>query len=175
MVRAPSAVSLSDIESLVNNANTNGGGLVQLDIRQVCDQRSTRPTTRPARSSWGHVELNDLRTFLTWIQAAGQNGGAPAGTTFGRLSQLVAAADTIAPTTTILCNAAACASTPYSGGVTVTLAATDLGAGVSSTHYTTDGSDPMLASPTYTCPFGIGVQAVTTVKYRSWDRVRQRR
>ncbi len=154
----------------MNNANTNGGGLVQLDIRQICDQTLDPTNYSSCSSSWGHVELNDLRTFLTWIQAAGQNGGAPAGTTFGRLSQLAAAADTIAPTTTILCNAAACASTPYSGGVTVTLAATDLGAGVSSTHYTTDGSDPTLASPTYTGPFGIGAQAVTTVKYRSWDR-----
>ena len=34
-------------------------------------------------------------------------------------------------------------------------------------HYTTDGSDPTLASPTYSAPFT--VSATTTVKYRAWD------
>ena len=44
--------------------------------------------------------------------------------------------------------------TPTRGTFTdVTLTATDLGSGVGSTHYTTDGSDPTLSSPTYTGPF----------------------
>jgi hypothetical protein len=34
-------------------------------------------------------------------------------------------------------------------------------------HYTTDGSDPTLASPTYAKP--VPITSPTTVKYRSWD------
>jgi peptidoglycan/xylan/chitin deacetylase (PgdA/CDA1 family) len=52
----------------------------------------------------------------------------------------------------------------------VALAATDSGSGVASTHYTTDGSDPTLASPAYTGAFSVnGVNTSTTVKFRSWD------
>src|SRR6266566_8321441 len=45
--------------------------------------------------------------------------------------------------------------------------ATDLGSGVSSTHYTTDGSTPTLSSPAYTGPFP--VTSTATIQYRSWD------
>ena len=77
--------------------------------------------------------------------------------------------DTKAPTTTIKCNSAACATTAYPNSVSVSLASIDGsgGSGVSSTHYTTDGSDPTLSSPTYTTPFALTSSA--TVKYRSWD------
>ena len=53
--------------------------------------------------------------------------------------------------------------------VSVTLSATDGsgGSGVASIHYTLDGSDPTLSSPTYSAPFT--VSATTTVKYRAWD------
>ena len=76
--------------------------------------------------------------------------------------------DTAAPTTTILCNGGTCA-TSYSSAVTVTLTATDPagGSGVSSTHYTTNGTTPTLSSPTYTNPFSVSV--TTTVRFRSWD------
>ena len=46
----------------------------------------------------------------------------------------------MAPATTIACNGAPCPSTTYTGTVSVTLAATDTGSGVASTHYTTDGT-----------------------------------
>ena len=78
--------------------------------------------------------------------------------------------DTTAPSTSISCNAAACSSAPYSGVVSVTLSATDTGSGVASTHYTVDGSDPTLTSPTYTGAFNVnGASSSTTVKFRSWD------
>ena len=49
----------------------------------------------------------------------------------------------------------------------VTFAPTDTGSGVASTHYTLDGTDPTLSSPTYTGPFPLTSSA--TVKFRSWD------
>jgi hypothetical protein len=77
--------------------------------------------------------------------------------------------DGTAPTTTIFCNNGNCQGSTYSSAVSVTLSATDntAGSGVTSTHYTIDGTTPTLSSPTYTGPFMIGT--TTTVKYRSWD------
>ena len=51
----------------------------------------------------------------------------------------------------------------------MTLHATDLGSGVASTHYTTDGTAPTLASPVYTAP--LPLTASTTLEYASWDNV----
>jgi hypothetical protein len=86
-------------------------------------------------------------------------------------SQLVQI-DTVAPTTTITCNSAACASGWYkTTPVTITLSATDntKGSGVKATMYTTDGSNPQTSSTAklYTGPFGV-VQT-TAVKYYSID------
>jgi hypothetical protein len=77
--------------------------------------------------------------------------------------------DGTAPTTTMACNGGNCSNKTYSSAVTVTMTATDGsgGSGVSSTHYTTDGTTPTLASPTYTGPFT--VSRSSTVKFRSWD------
>jgi PKD repeat protein len=51
----------------------------------------------------------------------------------------------------------------------VTLSATDNngGSGISSIHYTTNGTTPSLSSPTYTGAFTLNASA--TVRYRSWD------
>ena len=49
----------------------------------------------------------------------------------------------------------------------VSFAPTDTGSGVASTHYTLDGTDPTLSSPTYTGPFPL--TSSSTVKFRSWD------
>jgi Pyruvate/2-oxoglutarate dehydrogenase complex, dehydrogenase (E1) component, eukaryotic type, alpha subunit len=51
----------------------------------------------------------------------------------------------------------------------VSFTATDnaAGSGISSTHYTTDGTDPTLASPAYSA--SITVSSTATVKFRSWD------
>jgi hypothetical protein len=78
--------------------------------------------------------------------------------------------DTVAPSSSISCNGASCASSFYNSAVSVSLSATDNpgGSGVSSIIYTTDGSAPSLTNgTTYTGPFS--VSAATTVKYRSYD------
>ncbi|EBP5561714.1 hypothetical protein XR19_24925, partial [Salmonella enterica] len=72
--------------------------------------------------------------------------------------------------TTISCNGTACKSTGYTTAVSVTLSAADAtgGSGLASTHYTTDGTDPTLASPTYTT--ALSMTSTATVKFRSWDK-----
>ena len=85
-------------------------------------------------------------------------------------SQLISvgASDTTAPVTTVRCDAAACSTGWYRAPVTVTLSAIDAGgSGLSSTHYTTDGTAPSLASPLYTGAFA--ANQTTTVRYASWD------
>jgi peptidoglycan/xylan/chitin deacetylase (PgdA/CDA1 family) len=77
-------------------------------------------------------------------------------------------ADSVAPATTITCNEATCSNGWYTSSVHVTLAATDTGgSGLAGIHYTTDGSAPTAASPTYTLPFSISSTA--TVKFRAYD------
>ena len=98
---------------------------------------------------------------------AGQAGGAPAGAALSTVRDAAIGADTIAPVTTIACNGTACAPDVYTSTVYVTLPSTDVGSAVASTHYTTDGSDPTLVSPTYSTP--IPVTSTTTIKFRSWD------
>ncbi|HEV8462621.1 MAG TPA: chitobiase/beta-hexosaminidase C-terminal domain-containing protein [Gaiellaceae bacterium] len=82
-------------------------------------------------------------------------------------SQLIQV-DTTAPATTISCNGGSCSGWYTTAPVTVTLAATDTGSGVSETVYTTDGTAPSLSNGTvYAGPFT--VSSTTTVRYRSYD------
>ncbi|HEY9305694.1 MAG TPA: chitobiase/beta-hexosaminidase C-terminal domain-containing protein, partial [Mycobacterium sp.] len=78
--------------------------------------------------------------------------------------------DTIAPTSTIACNGAACSVGFYNAAVSVTLSATDNagGSGVASIRYTTDGTDPTLTNGnSYGGAFSLAT--TTTVKYRAYD------
>ncbi|EAA8177793.1 hypothetical protein XU42_26160, partial [Salmonella enterica] len=76
--------------------------------------------------------------------------------------------DAAAPVTSILCNGNPCSANGYTTAPQVSFTSTDVnGLGVASTHYTTDGTDPTLSSPTYSQPFP--VTTTTTVKFRSWD------
>ena len=164
---APGQVTLANVESLVTGAASHGGGWAQVVIGKVCSQALDSTNYPTCSTSSGWMELADLNSFLTWLQSAGQSGGAPAGTVIKTVGATATSVDTIAPVTTIACNGAACASSTYVGTVTVTMSATDTGSAVASTRYTTDGTDPTLSSPTYTGPFPLTRSA--TVKFHSWD------
>jgi N-acetyl-beta-hexosaminidase len=75
--------------------------------------------------------------------------------------------DSTPPVSSIACNGAACSSGWYNAAVSVSLSATDTGSGVDTIRYTTDGSDPTIASPVYLTPFTVSV--TTTVRFRAWD------
>ena len=81
--------------------------------------------------------------------------------------------DSTPPASSIECDAAACSAGWYtSSPVSVTLSATDGGAGADLTRYTTNGTDPTLFNgTTYTGAFSISAEGTTTVKFRSFDRV----
>jgi peptidoglycan/xylan/chitin deacetylase (PgdA/CDA1 family) len=160
-------VTLANLESLVSGAASHGGGWVPIVIQKVCSQTLDPSNYSTCTSAAGWIDLGDLNTFLGWVQSAGQSGGAPAGAAFSTIGGAAVSADTAAPATAISCNGSACQSSTYTGTVSVTLSATDLGSGVASTHYTTDGTAPTLSSPAYTGPFSVTSSA--TVQYRSWD------
>jgi N-acetyl-beta-hexosaminidase len=83
-------------------------------------------------------------------------------------SQLIQV-DSTAPTSSIACEAGVCSSGWYGAPVSVSLASTDTESGVAAIRYTTDGSDPTVASPAYTAPFTVSV--TVTVKYKAWDNL----
>jgi peptidoglycan/xylan/chitin deacetylase (PgdA/CDA1 family) len=160
-------ITLANLESLVSGAAAHGGGVVPIVIQKVCSQSADPANYATCTSSSGWIDLGDLNTFLTWVKNAGQANAAPAATSFSTIGAAAKSADTTAPVTTISCNGSPCQSSTYTSTVNVTLQATDLGSGVASTHYTTDGSTPTLSSPTYTG--AIPVTSSETIQYRSWD------
>jgi peptidoglycan/xylan/chitin deacetylase (PgdA/CDA1 family) len=85
------------------------------------------------------------------------------------------AADTTPPVLSIACNGAACASTSYSGPVSVSLAATDA-TGIRDIRYTTDGSNPANGT-IYTAPFTVSstatVRAIATDNANNTSTVTQ--
>jgi peptidoglycan/xylan/chitin deacetylase (PgdA/CDA1 family) len=165
---APSGqMTASVLESLVTDASSQNGGWIPVVIQNVCSQTLDPNNYAACQSSGGNIELSELNAFLDWLAATGQPGGAPADTAVQTMRALATSVDTTAPATTLTCDGAPCTTDPYGNFTNVTLASTDLGSGVKSTHYTTDGSDPTLASPTYTGPFQQSVSA--TLKFRSWD------
>src|SRR3954465_3409532 len=148
---APSGqMTLANMKAVVTGAGSHGGGWTQLVIGRVCSQTADAANYNACTVSAGWVELADLNSFLDWMGNAGQSGGAPAGAALATMRAAAIGADTIAPVTTATCNGAACSSSTYGSTVYVTLGSTDVGSAVDSTHYTTDGSDPTLSSPTYT-------------------------
>ena len=88
-------------------------------------------------------------------------------------SDFTVSADSAAPTTTILCSAAACLNGTYytSAPVSVTLSANDgAGSGVQKIRYTTDGTDP---TPVNGSDYSgaISINSTATVKFRAYDNL----
>ncbi len=165
---APSGqITAADLESLVSDASAQNGGWIPVVIQNVCSQTLDAGNYASCKSSGGNIELSELNAFLDWLAAAGQSGGAPADAVVQTMRALATSVDTIAPSTTITCDGAPCTTDPYGNFTDVALSSTDVGSGVSSTHYTTDGSNPTLSSPAYAAPFRQSTSA--TIKFRSWD------
>jgi hypothetical protein len=158
--------TLADLEGVVTRAEQNGGGWVPFLFHQICYQ--TDPGCDPTYSNSPDV----VAQFLAWLgqrNAGGQTVVQTMHQVIGGIEQpLPSNADSTPPVSTIACNGSPCAGW-YGSPVTVSLSATDSGAGVAFIRYTTDGSDPSAASPQYSGPFT--VNATTTVKYAAWDTV----
>jgi peptidoglycan/xylan/chitin deacetylase (PgdA/CDA1 family) len=145
-----STTTLSSLQNYITQAENNGGGWVPLVLHRLCDACGD-PSVSPAT----------LAALLDWLQPRASHG-----TVVRTVSQVISG-DAQAPASSIACDGSACSSGSYSDSVTVTLAATDTGSGVSTIRYTTDGSDPTVFSPAYGGPFA--VTSTTTVKYGAWD------
>jgi peptidoglycan/xylan/chitin deacetylase (PgdA/CDA1 family) len=148
------------IESYVQHAEAETSpnpGWVIFVFHRICDNCGGDD---PAPS----ISPSEFNAFLDWLTSS-SNGGA----TVKTVAQVIKG-DTQPPTTTIACGGTSCSGGWYTGPVTVSLSASDSGtSGVFATHYTTDGSEPTVASPVYTGPFTVSASGATTVKFRSWD------
>jgi peptidoglycan/xylan/chitin deacetylase (PgdA/CDA1 family) len=163
---APSGqVTLANLESLVTGAAAKGGW-IPIVIGKVCSSTLDPSNYSACTASAGWIQLTDLQAFISWVQNAGQSGGAPAGTEFQTMGATAKQYST-APITAISCNGSPCQASTYDETVYATLTATDLGAGVGSIHYTLNGTTPTLSSPAYTGQ--IPLTASTTVEYTAWD------
>jgi peptidoglycan/xylan/chitin deacetylase (PgdA/CDA1 family) len=165
-----SPIQLADMQAVVNAAAGHGGGWVQMVIHRVCSQTYDSANYSGCLNSWRPMELDTLNGFLDWMAAAGQTGGAPAGSVVRTVRQTLGSPGTSAPTTQISCNGAACSTSWYRAAVQVILTATPGpdGSPVVATYYTTDGSTPTSSSQVYTGPFQ--VPATSTVKFFSVDQ-----
>jgi hypothetical protein len=129
--------------------------------------RYTLDGSDPTASSTAYSDPITVSETTTVKYRAWDNAGNVEATNSQLVQVVQSVPDTEAPTSSIACNLSPCSSAWYGSPVSVTLSAADGGSGVAAIRYTTDGSDPTTASPTYTAPFT--VSATTTVKYRAWD------
>lgn len=110
-----------------------------------------------------------MNSLITWLQNAGQPGGAPVGTVIKTMTQVMNGAIGKPPVTTLECDGSPCSSSSYNGSTTVSLFPTaPSGTGISATYYTTDGSTPTTSSPQWQgYPFTVSQN--TTFKFFSVD------
>jgi len=156
---AASSTGLAGLKQDVLDAENSGGGWAVIVFHGVCDNACT---------GGSEVTTADFSAFLDWLQAR-QTSGTVVRTVGDVMGTPPVPPAGSAPTTTITCNNAPCASTTYPGPVTVRLAATDPDANTTTTYYTTDGSDPTTSATraAYTAP--ITVAQTGTVRYYSVD------
>ena len=153
----PTAAALeSYVQHAQGEASPNPGWVI-FYFHRICDNCGGDD---PA----GAISPSEFNSFLDWLTSS-SSGGAAVKT----VAQVIKG-DTQPPTTSIKCGGATCSSGWYGGPATVSLSAADAGtSGVFATRYTTDGSEPTVASPLYTGPFTVSASGATTVKFRSWD------
>ena len=77
--------SLADLQTLVWNASSHGGGLVPIVGHFVCSEAHDPDDYSSCRRKAGSIELDTLNAFLDWMQDAGQPGGAPGRATVGSI------------------------------------------------------------------------------------------
>jgi peptidoglycan/xylan/chitin deacetylase (PgdA/CDA1 family) len=159
-------VTLAGLQSVVTRAAGQAGGWVPVVLQSVCSRTADASSWARCTGVAGWIDLADLRAFIAWVRHSGRPGGAPSETLFQTVSAAAAGVATAPPSTTVTCNGAPCRPAAYSGAVTVSLAATALGPGVGSIHYTTTGAEPTLSSPTFRQPFVVA--RTVTIAYRSW-------
>jgi peptidoglycan/xylan/chitin deacetylase (PgdA/CDA1 family) len=145
--------TLAQLQGAVTRVENSGGGWVILVFHSICDRCDP----------WGYSTPQSLlENFLDWLGPR-----AVQGTAVKTVAQVMTG-DSQAPSTSVLCNSAACSTGWYTDPVSVSLSATDTGgSGTAVVRYTLDGSEPTPASPAYSAP--LSVSATTTVKYRAWD------
>jgi hypothetical protein len=86
---APATLTLDHLESAVTAAAQNGGGWEPMIFHQICSQTYDPDHYSTCTSSFSPVELDTLTAFITWMQNAGQPGGAPAGTVLKTMRQVL--------------------------------------------------------------------------------------
>ena len=154
---ADSGMTVQDFQNIVTGAENGGGGWVVLTFHGTCEDLQC--------TGGSSTKLSTLNSLLDWLQTRSANGTVVR--TVGEVMGGTTPPTGTAPTTTIRCNAAACATTQYANPVSVTLAATDPENDATTTYYTTDGSAPTTASTVYTGAFTVSQTA--TVRYFSRD------
>ena len=77
--------SLADLQTLVWNASSHGGGLVPIVGHFVCSATYDPDNYTSCKRKAGYIELDTLNAFLDWMQNAGQPGGAPGLATVGSI------------------------------------------------------------------------------------------
>jgi peptidoglycan/xylan/chitin deacetylase (PgdA/CDA1 family) len=84
-----SAIQLSALENAVTAASSHGGGWLPIAFNQVCDAGASDYSS--CMSTTKALDDSVLDSFLTWLQNAGQSGGAPAGTVISTVRQAMGA------------------------------------------------------------------------------------
>ncbi len=158
---ACSSTTYSSAVTVALSATDSGGS-------NLAAIRYTTDGSDPTSSSTLYTNTFSITSTRTVKFRAWDNAGNVEATNSQLIQVATTSADTTPPTSSIACNGSACPSGWSAAPVSVSLSAVDSGgSGVAFIRYTTDGSDPSLASPAYSAPFN--VSSTSTVKYRAWD------